>query len=285
MGIVELLILIFFGVAVVALLWNVLRVFLPSRLPKVREPVCAKCRYSVVGLGDWRCPECGTDLRVGGILTPQLRQRARGSLAAGIVSWVVLMTLAGWVTAMIAVPRMVHEYQLQTSISESVVRLQPRSRAYREMQIVGVSTVSAEGWGTPETVVRIDNLGELKVGDAGLTPEVLLAWMSERGIDTSSGEVRREAEEAVRLLSMTESGRGMVSSSAFRGVMTHRATRATGPLVHRVDINPWLYAIGGAWLALFGGVIWLMIWARRRQKRSVGLIGDRKPEPSSDPSA
>ncbi|MEZ6209636.1 MAG: hypothetical protein R3B46_00095 [Phycisphaerales bacterium] len=76
---------------------GVVRVFLPPRLPKVREAACANCRYPVQGLGDWKCPECGTDLRVGGFSRRGFgieRGRGwRGGLFRGIVAdgrgWVV----------------------------------------------------------------------------------------------------------------------------------------------------------------------------------------------------
>src|SRR5437868_12809630 len=39
------------------------------------EPVCAGCGYAVRGLPTFICPECGSDLREVGILTPGMRYR------------------------------------------------------------------------------------------------------------------------------------------------------------------------------------------------------------------
>lgn len=72
-------------------------VTLPKRAAKV--PSCERCRYPVAGLGAFNCPECGTDLRVTGIITRTMEVRRRGNLFSAILAWTVLCAMAGVVAA------------------------------------------------------------------------------------------------------------------------------------------------------------------------------------------
>ncbi|MEM9560265.1 MAG: hypothetical protein AAF995_08150 [Planctomycetota bacterium] len=64
--------------------------FLPS---KIRSACCAGCKYPIdeeqpISV----CPECGRDLRIAGVLTPELLVRMRGSRSI-ITAGVLLLTL------------------------------------------------------------------------------------------------------------------------------------------------------------------------------------------------
>jgi len=80
--------------------WLCRAIWAPISLPKraAKEPSCEKCRYPVAGLIEMRCPECGTDLRVTGIITREMEVRRRGSVAGAItalgVLWVLLYLIA-----------------------------------------------------------------------------------------------------------------------------------------------------------------------------------------------
>ncbi len=54
-------------------------------------PACERCHYHVGGLSTFRCPECGTDLRATGIITPAMELRRRGGLWAALMAWTMLM--------------------------------------------------------------------------------------------------------------------------------------------------------------------------------------------------
>jgi len=58
-----------------------------ARQPRVQQASCGKCRYAVEGLSTMTCPECGSDLRAVGIITP------RSSPRAGPQLWVILWTI------------------------------------------------------------------------------------------------------------------------------------------------------------------------------------------------
>ena len=66
--------------------------------PKVTQPSCRACGYAVRGLPSFTCPECGSDLREVGIVTPgpgaQLFGRAKALAGAvrgmSVALWRVL---------------------------------------------------------------------------------------------------------------------------------------------------------------------------------------------------
>jgi hypothetical protein len=60
---------------------------------KIREPVCAHCRYPTADITRLMCPECGNDLRAVGILTPRIRARMAGSFLGVVVGWTLVMAL------------------------------------------------------------------------------------------------------------------------------------------------------------------------------------------------
>ena len=61
-------------------------------------PSCGACGYSVIGLVNMSCPECGKDLRDVGIDLPGLRGRSRWSIVVGVVSLTVAVALAAAAT-------------------------------------------------------------------------------------------------------------------------------------------------------------------------------------------
>ncbi|MGD9689977.1 MAG: hypothetical protein AB7K52_10030 [Phycisphaerales bacterium] len=77
------------GIAIIAaiyLIWPQIAVW----LDRVKQPVCAHCRYPAGGIAGLTCPECGSDLRRVGILTPGMMMRR----APGPWTWIAAWTLA-----------------------------------------------------------------------------------------------------------------------------------------------------------------------------------------------
>lgn len=54
------------------------------------EPSCGECHYAIKGLEEWRCPECGSDLRQVGIILPKGRGQLRTTLLVGLIAWTAL---------------------------------------------------------------------------------------------------------------------------------------------------------------------------------------------------
>ena len=99
--ILQIILLLLIIVAVIAALTSVL-----ARRSSVREPSCGRCGYAVEGLNEFRCPECGCDLRKVGILVPGMVRAVRPITVAilAAVTWTILLPLVAVVlTAIIAV--------------------------------------------------------------------------------------------------------------------------------------------------------------------------------------
>jgi len=252
---------------VVLLVWHIVRVFMPPRLPRVREAACAACKYPVQGLGDWKCPECGTDLRVGGILTPRLRHRARSRLAGGLIAWVMLMAVAGLFAAQVAVPRMVKEIRSQASVTQKQIGLRSSSRQYREV-IITESVDNPNDGSEPTRVVElsIDGRGTITVDPDTITSDDVLALYSSLEFDPESPQTRAEADEVARIVRSIDSS-GVSTRGVFWGTSSSITQRMTGPVTTRYDINPWLWAIAGGWVVVLVGGLWFMVWWRRRQRK------------------
>ncbi len=83
-----------------------------SRVRSVSRPCCGRCLYAVAGLTSLTCPECGSDLRVVGILTPAMRRPTGPWLA--IILWtlalpVPALVISGVLSSLIMPER--HEYE------------------------------------------------------------------------------------------------------------------------------------------------------------------------------
>src|SRR5262249_12166035 len=65
-----------------------------SRVAVVTEPVCGKCGYCVIGLTTMTCPECGSDLRMVGIITPG--QTRPWSLKMRVAMWTLIVPLPAY---------------------------------------------------------------------------------------------------------------------------------------------------------------------------------------------
>lgn len=266
---------LFLPVLLLVLLWGVIRVFLPPRLPRVDEGACARCRYPVRGLGEWRCPECGTDLRVGGILTPALRHRARASLAGGIVSWTLLMIIVGLGTAAVAVPRMVTPVRMQAIESLREIAMMSKSNKYRGLQYSVTTIYSGDGSNpTIKETLLLSPGPSQTIDSTAISATSILNWMKANGVDTSDEQVIGEATDAATIIKLWRDDRPP-STGQFRSLRSGVTQRATGPVRYRYDINPWLWVILGAWIVLsLGGACGMIVLRRRQRTRAGRATGD-----------
>jgi hypothetical protein len=94
----------------------------------LKGPVCGACGYNLLGLATMTCPECGSDLRAAGILTPRTpRQGARG--VAGALLFTVLL---GFV-AVVASLALLSVLPMRRSYKQQVRLVTPESGAYQEV--------------------------------------------------------------------------------------------------------------------------------------------------------
>lgn len=81
--------------------WAISTIVIAVTLPKkaAKAPACERCKYPVAGLSAFNCPECGTDLRLTGIITRPMEVRRRGNLFSAIIAWTVLCAMAGLIAS------------------------------------------------------------------------------------------------------------------------------------------------------------------------------------------
>lgn len=114
-----------------------------ARRLRVSSPSCAACRYDVRGLESFICPECGSDLREVGIITPDTPVGPGRGLA--IARWTVLMLIAGPILASLI---MWYIGPMQTITSDSV-------------QIAGLATSQ------PNDLIEVQRTSERTIWFAG----------------------------------------------------------------------------------------------------------------------
>jgi hypothetical protein len=282
-------------------------VFVPPRIS--REPVCEVCRYRVAGLSTFQCPECGTDLRLTGIITLPMEVKRRGSMSGAIISWIFLMFLAGGVGT-IALSMLWVGPMMSSAASNSMTTttpLTPASGAYTRIDVT--STVSY-GRGMPSgtelySLVKSDGstctltfapLGaSYTVTDAtgaatttpndGKGPDALFAAA---GLNLADPKIGAEMREVATI-------NGVLSATPYTAVSTIRM-RALTPGPPSVSGSPGftasapstpfmaLYLIGSIlWILLLaGGIVFIVL---RRKKLLRQHVTERAAPPTDAPSA
>jgi|GEM_PF-1461404 len=159
MSLVQLLAWLGMGLAVVVCARVVWRAVTRPR-GLVREACCARCRYPVEGLEGWECPECGADLRVVGVITPELELRRRGSAAMACAAWTVLAIAFG----ILAWTGVSHWARHEAARAVAAAPLVTRSQ---EVRVFVPRGGSAGRRGITVKVSRTEGVGEK--GDAGVS--------------------------------------------------------------------------------------------------------------------
>ncbi len=152
MSLVQLLAWVGMGLAVAVCARVVWRAVMRPR-GLVREACCARCRYPVEGLEGWACPECGSDLRVVGVITPELELRRRGSAAAACMAWTVLAIAVG----ILAWTGVSHWARREAARAVAAAPLVTRSQ---EVRVFVPRSRSAGRRGITVTVSRTEGVGE-----------------------------------------------------------------------------------------------------------------------------
>jgi hypothetical protein len=176
---------------------------------------CERCRYPAAGLQSFRCPECGTDLRITGIGSPAAEVRRRGSLAWALIAWSVLTVAAlilAYVIAFALLDAFGRRSQVMNSgpVSVTVTNvLRPTSQAFSRIELE--KEMNAQPGLDPLTfrVVLSDassssievDLGDLSMAYDAMghgkhsadtsvtekfTAEAALDWLEDAGVDTIS---------------------------------------------------------------------------------------------------
>lgn len=273
--------------AVVSLraLWMALT--LPRR--GVREPSCETCHYPAKGLKDFHCPECGTDLRLGGIVTPQMEVRRRAgpvmTLMAAAACWAGLSYGALWLFWQFGLTnQMVTSWQ-QSTRREVTYLLSTNDGALRDASI-HVVTVTHEDE-APEVDWWFSGEGpdHKNIGAWFWNAQGVLCFRSDGGSWTASPPAGRP--DVFRLLSEAGLENGVAAELADELVAMFAAAQkgidSPFPATNRIKVesgetlsNPYtssrpskkyvwyVIAVGCGWLVL--GAIGACLLHRRRGK-------------------
>jgi hypothetical protein len=263
-GLLLIVILVFAGVFVGAQM--------AGRLRKGPDhPACGKCGYNVTGLESMVCPECGSDLREVGIMTPSQRPRPvdLGPLLPMLV-WTLLLT--GLAVAISGALTTNAPYLRETRVQRVIFA--QLSYLQTTIQVEEVGTVTSWGRrseGKPThlrlstgtnraTQLDVDlrdksyeywNKGGQHIQrPSGYGANAIAEWLNDAGFSTTDSRLLSRADDIVMLVDQIQTGpNGFVTlgkgpNEPF-GITAHPAFSFT-------------YSTKWAALALL--VFWVMIW-------------------------
>lgn len=300
---------IFFGILLIALALLAVRVIWRAvALPRnaVTEPSCAKCHYPTAGLVSNICPECGSDLKVVGLLTPLSMMKRRGGIAAAIVAvsyLAVLATIVGLRIVDTTTPPPIWRGPPPNPFV-TVTTLVPKSAAYESLDLEQPSQTIRSS----PTTAPFDAALSLSLGDGGtrrflvlrnrffaayqapdantvtgtLSAEAVGEWFRAAGLDTTDRQVQLESYQAFDVVMETLRNRFSKPTAArTTGFVTGHIEMRSLPLSSAVNTAPLslptsprerlhtLVQILGffTWLA---AAVWIM-WRRRSLLRSLCL--------------
>lgn len=236
-------------------LLGVLAGFLILALNRARRraltgPICGKCGYSALGLTAMTCPECGSDFRAVGILTPTTPRRT-GPLAAYLLFTILLAPIALICTgAFLSVVPLRHSYDREIQLAG------PHSKAYRRVVI----HAHDQSWGAPRRALAVQielvpnssttgptstaNLRPPRmtvrpgegyqyfVGASGVArqdafgTDAVMGWMNAAGIDVSAKQVH---QETARIAGQAQAAsRNGLAGRSEQGLLGYSSSTSSG---------------------------------------------------------
>jgi len=276
------------------------------------EPVCERCRYRVGGLSTFTCPECGTDLRRTGIITPAMEMRRRGSTVGAIAGWTLLMAfvgiMLGAVVSIMAFSRMAPAMAAGMSMV-ATTPLTSSTTLYRSLSITSnmsgggvtrsdITVVLADNAGTEWTLTIDPNAQTSRVTDSAGTvlytgamgdePDVKALYDSAK-IDTTNVTIAAEIKELSKVLSATAmSSFTNVAAMPFKtltpGVATFATAAGTTPNMSFVEPGIETIIVGLGYIVLaalwIGGIAFIVV---RRKRLARELVqSELPPRPTGD---
>ena len=258
---------------------------------RVAEPSCGRCGYSVRGLASFNCPECGSDLREVGIVTPAM---GRG---AGPLVWAALWTLfLPWPAMALSVlltstvlPRgvvtdMRRTIFVQAPYLNRTIQARMTGRGVRfgqqaAAQPVPVTELTLDaGTGGGAGPMQVDlstnawryrNAKRQTVSNGPFGPAAVLQWLGDMGFDTTDARIQsRAADIHAGVQEMPQAQNkftdfGKDGRDPFGVVTAHPTFVTTMPRP-----IPWVeWGLPAAWV-----VVWLvgLLWIIRRRGKPAG---------------
>jgi class 3 adenylate cyclase/predicted RNA-binding Zn-ribbon protein involved in translation (DUF1610 family) len=283
---------------------------------------CGHCGYAVTGLTTFTCPECGSDLREVGIVRgrnapPGLpgEPRAGGEFVTffRVVGWKMALFAGVFaVAAYFGIDHYVDRVHPTTWVDTQVVRLTPRSGAYKSVAVTLTERYVTRGYsrppGSPVSKRRADV--ELTVGPNRFTftrdvfdgtntyldskgaeqsnrrplSDELAAWMADHGVDPTSAAVRGEIDTLAGAITQSN------QQGEFWELLANRSeryfNRETAYSSHAIQGNPRDWGVYGGAAAIVLGLAGLaVIWTVNRARLGEALAAARARMPATPPLA
>jgi hypothetical protein len=301
-GIASIFMLVLVAITAVTV-WLVVSIRRSAIRAALGGPVCGACGYSVIGLTTLTCPECGTDLRAAGILTPRTPRPN-----AGIVGAVIVFTVLLGLVALIVTPALLSILPLRRSYAQQVRLITPNSGAYREVilrtqgstwgtgRIVLPVTIELPPTAQPATTAATPSAAKSPPASMTVRPDggyeyvapgapriqratgfgvaAVLDWMRSAGLDTTKPIVRDEAARIAGELRIVSRGGRRAFSSRHLGAYSSSSsgTDSGGQFASRIATERGETA-PPAWLGILIAVVWILTWIsglRHLARRSQG---------------
>lgn len=250
---------------------------------RAAEPSCGKCGYPVRGLTSLNCPECGSDLREVGIVTPRTAREA-GPLVWAVVWTVVLPWPAIGLSALLAataLPRGVETNMrrvifVQAPYLNAIIQANMTGRGVRygqhgpprpvpvtqltlELQTqrtVGPLTVDLASGTSRYT----DAAGQAVTRPGPFDPGAVLAWLGSAGFDTTDPKIQARAADVHAAAQEIPQAQNKVSylgkePDGSQVVTAHPSFITTMPRP-----NPWtMLGVLGLWVVVWlAGIVWIV---------------------------
>lgn len=278
--------------------WAISTIVIAVTLPKkaVKAPACERCKYPVAGLAAFNCPECGTDLRVTGIITRTMEVRRRGNLFSAIIAWTVLCGIAGLIASSIFGSMWMVQTMYSAANSTTTTTtttFTPNSGTYRSIDVKSVfvtplmtptkvgttitATLHAKDGNdftaktTPPGVTWTWTKADRSEASAATIDETaILEWYSIVGVPPGPSANDEAADLASCIFTLSTPGTGITNTKSFQVAATPPVTIA--PAMAKFGPNDtyvWT-AISLALVGLlaWGAGIWLIINRRKRMLRA-----------------
>ncbi len=199
----------------VLIAWAAVTIIRAVTLPKgsKREPACETCQYPAAGLESFTCPECGSDLRVAGIITPAMEIRRRGSLIGAILAWTIICGLIAYLVFILAFMFIGMNTAMANMNTTNTITLTPSSGNYQTIDLsydtdylsvtspLVMTLIASDGAvhtltldPGPRTVTG------LTVGAAPWDKNTVETWYQQAGLDTTDPQVVADADEISRVV-------------------------------------------------------------------------------------
>ncbi len=246
------------------------------------DPVCGHCAYIVRGLPTFTCPECGSDLRTVGIVTPsQRRPLGRGARA---VIWTLILPVPAMVISVLAMafvlPWLTTNDETMTlggptsqAYSQLVLRAegrrlgwpwQGRARSQAPLQRLSLTLVRPEGFAAP-LGINLQTMGyhsqqpsgAIVEQSSGFDAAALRNWMTDAGVDTNNPQVQAEIQ-AIFAVVQSASTAGLTTPP---GNLFQQPLRSAGSST--MPPNWEIAAILAFWFVIWVIGLWLVVLRRR----------------------